>query len=122
MTTFQFRIGGVGPALDRARLCDAALADGKRHGEELPGLDDGQLLGVWPDELEVNAVVRLAEAVGDAPTWDVQAATPPVAQKLGERARPQPLDLEIARHLQHLPALVEHRANQFPVATHVATG
>lgn len=102
MTTFQFRIGGVGPALDRARLCDAALADGKRHGEELPGLDDGQVLGVWPDELETNAVVRLAEAVGDGPTWDVQAATPPVAQKLGERARPQPLDLEIARHLQHL--------------------
>ena len=66
MTTFQFRIGGVGPALDRARLCDAALADGKRHGEELPGLDDGQVLGVWPDELETNAVVRLAEAVGDA--------------------------------------------------------
>lgn len=102
MTASWFRLDGIGGAGARSRLCDATLADGKRHGEELPGPDGAEVLGVWPDELETNAVVRLADAVGDDPTWDDQATTPPVAQKLGERARPQPLDLEIARHLQHL--------------------
>ncbi len=102
MTTFTARIDGKGRALPNPALCDAWLADELRFGDELVGLEPDRVLGRWPGELETDAVVRLAQAVGDEPTWDAHAQTPPVAQKLAERARPLPLDLEIVRHLQHL--------------------
>lgn len=102
MTTFTARIDGRGRLLPAPAVCDAWLADGLRFGDELGGLEPDHVLGRWPRELETDAVVLLARAVGDEPTWDACAQTPPVAQKLAERARPQPLDLEIVRHLQHL--------------------
>ncbi len=108
MTRFQARIGGAAKALPARFLCDAWLADGQRFGDELSGLDGDAVLGRWPKELETDAVVRLAQAVGEEPSWDAFATQPPVAQKLAERARPQPLDLEILRHFQHLQQ-VSHR-------------
>ena len=102
MTSFAARIGGRARTLPQPVLCDAWLVDGQRFGDEFAGLDPDALLGRWPGELETDAAMRLAQAVGDDATWEVYQATPPVAQKLAERARPQPLDLEIARHIQHL--------------------
>ena len=102
MTMFVARIDGASGPLPKLALCDAWLADGQRFGGELVGVAPDDVLGRWPDELETDAVVRLAETVGEVATWAACATTPPVAQKLAERARPQPLDLEIARHLQHL--------------------
>lgn len=99
---FTARIDGKGRPLPTPAFCDAWLADGLRFGEEIVGLEPDRVLGRWAGELETDAVVRLAQAVGDEPTWDAHAQTPPVAQKLAERARPLPLDLEIVRHLQHL--------------------
>ena len=100
MTGLRPRIGAKAEALPR--LCDAWLADGRRFGDRLPGSDDAGSVGVWPEDLETDAVVRLAQAVGDDPSWATMAATPPVAQKLHERAQPLPLDREIMRHLRHL--------------------
>ena len=102
MTMFVARIDGAAGPLPKLALCDAWLADGQRFGDELVGVAPEDVLGRWPDELETDAVVRLAETVGEVATWAACATTPPVAQRLAERARPQPLDLEIARHLQHL--------------------
>lgn len=102
MTEFRARIDGAARALPKPALCDAWLADGQRFGDELPGLGADGVLGRWPDELETDAAVRLAQVMGDTPTWEAYAATPAVAQKLAERARMQTLDLEISRHLQHL--------------------
>jgi hypothetical protein len=101
VTVFVSRIGGNPCSFPTQLLCDAWLADGLRFGDELAGLDSRASLGRWPGELETDAVVRLAQAVGDA-TWESQESTPPVAQRLAERARLQPLDLELLRHLQHL--------------------
>ncbi len=100
--TFTARFDGSEHSFPTADLCDSLLAGGMRFGDELVGLDPDCVLGRWPGELETDAVVRLAQAVGDEPTWDAHTQTPPVAQKLAERARPLPLDLEIVRHLQHL--------------------
>jgi hypothetical protein len=94
--------GGARTLLPSAVLCDTWLADEQRFGDTLAGLESGRVLGRWPGELETDAAVRLAQAVGNKPTWSSYAQTPPVAQKLAERARQQPLDLEIGRHLQHL--------------------
>jgi hypothetical protein len=102
VTRFVARIDGTEHPFPVSAFCDAWLADGQRFGDEFAGVDPDALLGRWPGELETDAVVRLAEAVGENATWCAYANTPPVAQKLAERARPQPLDLEIARHLQHL--------------------
>lgn len=102
MTQFLSRLGGTAKSLPLPTLCDTWLGDGHRFGDELPSLEPANVLGRWPEELETDAVVRLAQAVGDEPAWEALATTPPVAQKLAERARPQPLDLEIIRHLQHL--------------------
>jgi len=102
VTQFLSRLGGTAKSLPLPTLCDTWLGDGHRFGDELPDLEPENVLGRWPEELETDAVVRLAQAVSDEPAWDALATTPPVAQKLAERARPQPLDLEIIRHLQHL--------------------
>ena len=102
MTRFHDRIGGRSGGYPRQFLCDAWTADGQRLGDELPGLEGGTAVGRWPDDNESDAVLRLLHAVGEDATWDKLAETPPVAQKLAERARPQPLDVEIFRHLQHL--------------------
>ena len=105
MTGFRSRLGGgrARSLLPTTFLCDAWTRDGGRFGDGTAGLPEGTIaLGRWPAELETDAVVRLAEAVGESASREVMAATPPVAQKLAERARPQPLDLEIARHLRHL--------------------
>lgn len=102
MTTFTARIDGKGRSLPVPAFCDAWLADGLRFGDELVGLEPDRVLGRWPGDLETDALVRLAHAVGDETTWEAHAQTPPVAQKLAERARPLPLDLEIGRHIQHL--------------------
>lgn len=102
MTTFTARIDGRVRSLPATVLCDAWIANGLRFGDEFVGLGSDRVLGRWPGELETDAVVRLAQAVGDEPTWDTHAQVPPVAQKLAERARPLPLDQEIVRHLQHL--------------------
>lgn len=100
--TVTDRIDGKDRPLLTPAFCDAGLADGVRFGDELAGLEPERVLGRWPGELETDALVRLAQAVGDEPTWESHAQTPPVAQKLAERARPLPLDIEIDRHLQHL--------------------
>ncbi len=102
MTNFIPRMSGAACARPTPALCDAWLADGKRFGHDPVGMDPEQVLGRWPAELETDAFVRLAQAVGEDPTWDAHAQTPPVAQQLDERARPLPLDLAIMRHLQHL--------------------
>lgn len=102
MTRYSARIGKGARRLPRPVVCDTWLADGRRFGDVLPGLDRDDVLGRWPDELETDAVLRLAEAVGDEPSWMEYASTPPVAQKLAERARPRELDLEIIRQLPHL--------------------
>lgn len=102
MTTFTARIDGMGSSLPTPAFCDAWLADGVRFGDELVGLEPDRMLGRWPGELETDAVVRLAQAVGDEPTWEMYAQTPAVAQKLAERARLLPLDLELERHRKHL--------------------
>ena len=102
MTTFTARIDGKGRSLPTPAFCDAWLADGLRFGDEHVCLEPDRVLGRWPAELETDAVVRLAQAAGDEPTWEAHAQTPPVVQKLADRARPLPLDLEIGRHLQHL--------------------
>lgn len=102
MTDLRARLGRAVDALSRPMLCDASTEDGLRFGDAASELDDGGVLGRWPDELETDAVIRLAQAVGEDAPWDVLADMPPVAQKLAERARPQPLDIEIFRHLQHL--------------------
>jgi hypothetical protein len=101
LTAFLARIDGARTPSTPV-LCDAWLASGQRIGDELPGHDAHAVLGHWPGELETDAVLRLAQAVGDQPTWEALEGTPPVAQKLAERARPQPLDLQVVRHLQHL--------------------
>lgn len=102
MTRFVARIDGTEHPFPMSGICDAWLADGLRFGAEFAGIDPNAVLGRWPGVLETDAVVRLAEAVGESASWDAYANTPPVVQRLAERARPQPLDLEIARHLQHL--------------------
>ncbi|MSQ84700.1 MAG: DUF2357 domain-containing protein, partial [Myxococcales bacterium] len=84
------------------RLCDSVVVDGLRVGDELPAVGQDAVLGRWPADLECNAFEQLAVAVGERPTWQTLAAKPAVAQRLGERARPQPLDREILRHLRHL--------------------
>ena len=100
MTRLVARLGGK--PTKHPLLCDAWLADGRRFGDEQPGLDEGTVLGRWPAELETDAVARLAHATGEDASWDVLAKTPAVAQKLDERARLQPLDREILRLLRHL--------------------
>lgn len=103
MIRYQSRLGGGAVVLPNPALCDAWTADGHRFAGDLPGLGaDQAFLGTWPDDLDADAVVRLAAVIGEGSEWEVMSATPAVAQKLGERARPQPLDLEIMRHLQHL--------------------
>lgn len=102
MTVFVTRIDGVERPLPKPVLCDAWTCNGQRFGNELSGIAPADVLGRYPDELETDAVVCLAQTVGEVATWAACATTPPVAQKLAERARPQPLDLEIARHLPHL--------------------
>jgi hypothetical protein len=89
-------------ALAEARLCDAWLADGQRFGDELVGLEPERARA-----LARTSWRRMPSFVSRKPSATSRrgtrcATTPPVAQKLAERARPQPLDLEIARHLQHL--------------------
>lgn len=94
--------------LDRARnpaggyLCDAWVLDSCRVGEGLPGLALEPVNGRWPGFREMDAVTRLADTVGEGASWDRFTETPPVAQKLAERARLQPLDLAILSDLHHL--------------------
>jgi hypothetical protein len=102
VTKFEARIGGGARTLPSPTVCDVWLADGQRFGNELPGLDPDSVLGRWPAELETDAAVRLFGAIGEGASWEDLANTPPVAQKLAERARPQPLDLVIFQYLQHL--------------------
>lgn len=95
MSTLSSRL----PALQGGNppICDLWLNDGRRVGEGHP-----DQLGGWPAELDTDSFVRLAEVVGEGPDWQTLTATPAVAQKLGERARPQPLDMHIVAHLHHL--------------------
>jgi len=102
VTSFRNRTDGSIRPLPTVVLCDGWLVDGQRLGDVFPVTDERTVLGRWPDELETDAAVRLMEAVGGTPSFDDYARIPPVAQKLAERARPQRLDLEIERHLQHL--------------------
>jgi len=102
VTIFRSRLGAAAKSLPRVLLCDSWLADGQRFGDERANEEIQQVLGCWPDALETDAMVRLAHVLGEQPSWEDLAMTPPVAQKLAERARPQPLDQEIAHHLQHL--------------------
>ncbi len=104
MSRLRPRLGASSPAaLPRGPLlCDAWTMDGLRGDSELDEDERGRLVGRWPDDLETDAVVRLAQVTGEQVSWQAMADTPPVAQKLAERARPQRLDLEILRHLQHL--------------------
>lgn len=102
MTKVVARIDRSERSLPKPAHSDTWLTVRQRLADELSGATPSAVLGQWPDELETDAVVRLAEAVGEKATWAACAATAPVAQKLAERARPQPLDLEIERHLRHL--------------------
>ena len=98
MSTLLPRIDGL--RFDGPRICDLWLVDGLRVGEGGP--DAGEGLGKWPAELDTDSFVRLSEALGAEPDWQALAATPAVAQKLSERARPQPLDRHIGAYLHHL--------------------
>lgn len=102
MTSFRSRLDGKTRAVPSIVLCDAWIADGERFGDEFSGFESDRFLGKWPGELETDAVVRLAQIAGVRANWGAYASTPPVAQKLAERARPLPLDLELLRQLQHL--------------------
>ncbi|MCY1065595.1 hypothetical protein OV090_12515 [Nannocystis sp. RBIL2] len=102
MTRFRDRLGGAAEVLPRPALCDAWTADSRRFGDEWPGLTEGAVLGRWPDELETEAATSLACALGDEASWDALAAAPAVVQRIAERARLQPLDFELLRHLPHL--------------------
>ena len=85
---------------DSPRICDLWFVDGLRVAEEVPGAADA--LGRWPSELDTDSFVRLSEALGTDPDWQALVTTPAVAQKLSERARPQPLDRHIVSYLHHL--------------------
>ncbi|TNF33005.1 MAG: hypothetical protein EP329_08960 [Deltaproteobacteria bacterium] len=85
----------------RALLCDAWTIHGQRTSGEA-GAYPGPVVGNWPDDLETDAAQRLSEAVGSEAGWETLAATPAIARKLSERARLQPLDRELLRHLHHL--------------------
>ncbi len=100
--SLRSRFDGQPVSEDAEFLCDALVSDGTRFGDEDPDGLGAMAQGRWPDDLDTDAVVRLAEVVGESPTWQAQADTPPVAQQLAERARLQPLDIEIGRRLQHL--------------------
>ena len=103
MMRFQHRLGGESTTeFPHGALCDVWLSDSMRLGDEVPGLGAGALLGTWPVELETEAMVSLAQVTGPEPAWERFSSTPPLAQRLDERAHPQPLDLEIRRHLKHL--------------------
>lgn len=101
MTHFLNRLGGTSAALTRPALCDVWTADGRRCGDELPGLADDAVLGRWPDELETEAATSLAATLGDA-SWNELASASAVVQGLAERANLQPLDLDLLRYLPHL--------------------
>lgn len=102
MTRFLDRLGGVFSALPRPAVCDAWMADDRRFGDEWPALADDAVLGRWPDELETDAATSLAITLGDHAAWDDLASAPAVVQGIADRARLQPLDREILRHLPHL--------------------
>ncbi len=108
MTSLPVLGHGRRAALPNAALREAWFEDARQPGDSCVGPDAASDLGRWPSELESDAAARLAQTVGDGPSWETQAATPAVAQRLAERARPQPLDLEIARHLQHLQHVCHH--------------
>lgn len=95
------RLDGAECPLPRLFLCDLWLLNDQRLGGDAVGVDPDTILGRWPQELETDAIVRLAQVVADR-SWEIYAQTPAVAQKLAERARPMPLDVEIGRRLQHL--------------------
>jgi hypothetical protein len=100
---FQPRLGGESTTVvPGMALCDVWLCDNQRVGDEVPGGAASGVVGRWPGELETEAVVRLAQVTGSEPGWERLASTPPLAQRLDERAHPQPLDIEIRRHLKHL--------------------
>ncbi|MCB9609588.1 MAG: hypothetical protein H6716_23555 [Polyangiaceae bacterium] len=102
MTGLAALVRGREDSLPNVAFFEAWFGGGVRRGDERVDLDAESELGRWPGDLETDAVVRLAEAVGDDPSWESHAATPPVAQRLAERAQLQTLDLAIVRHLQHL--------------------
>ena len=102
MTRFFDRLGGASSTLPLPAVCDAWTADDRRFGDEWPALADDDVLGRWPDELETEAATSLATTLGDLATWDEHASTPAVVQGIAERARLQPLDRELLRHLPHL--------------------
>ncbi|WP_293270527.1 hypothetical protein [Nannocystis sp.] len=102
MTRFFDRLGGASSTLPRPAVCDAWTADDRRFGDEWPALAGDAVLGRWPDELETEAATSLAITFGDDAAWDDLAGVPAVVQGIAERARLQPLDREILRHLPHL--------------------
>lgn len=102
MTHFLDRLGGTSAALPRPAVCDVWTADGRRFGDELPGLAEDAVLGRWPNELETEAATSLATTLGDHASWDELALAPAVVQGIAERARLQPLDRELLRYLPHL--------------------
>jgi hypothetical protein len=83
-------------------LCDAWVAGDLRFDHDTHRSEGCDVVGTWPSDLETDAARRLAETVGTSPTWTLLAAFPAVAQKLAERAKFQPMDREIERHLRHL--------------------
>lgn len=102
MTRFLDRLGGTAAALPRPAVCDVWTADGRRFGDELPGLADDAVLGRWPDVLETEAATSLATTLGDHASWEELALAPAVVQGIAERTRLQPLDRELLRYLPHL--------------------
>lgn len=102
MTRFFDRLGGALSTLPGPAVCDAWTADDRRFGDEWPALADDAVLGRWPDELETEAATSLAITFGDDAAWDDLAGAPAVVQGIAERARLQPLDRALLRHLPHL--------------------
>lgn len=102
MTRFLDRLGGTASTLPRPAVCDAWTADDQRFGDEWSALADDDVLGRWPDELETEAATSLEATLGVNATWDDLADAPAVVQGIAERARLQPLDRELLRHLPHL--------------------
>lgn len=93
-------------------LCDSWTNDGVRAEDLAAGDRLVTTLGVWPDPLELDAIVQLegglvADDDDDVPVderswWELFSSRAPVTEGLTSRAALQPLDTTILAHLQHL--------------------
>lgn len=100
MNPVRHRLGGEPRPVPREVICDSWLSDAARIAHAEGNIE--QVVGSWPAANETAAVDRLAEVVGATTDWTRFSEVPPIAPKLEELARMQPLDLAIVTHLPHL--------------------